>query len=134
MGKRKLAQSLEGEVNEKDATMKASEGGASDEEIAVEVKVIGELVKKSGGKGKVDKKCYHAFEVDGNRYDIVRATSLLLSMPLSLVPPCMSRFATFDSKYFVKTSNYMEPADGILLLQFSFFRVVRVGTLDILAG
>lgn len=87
MGKRKVSHTSDGEIDtvkdevedgvkdgvdmEGDVSMKSiSEGG--DEESAAEVKVIGEILKKSGGNGKADKKLYEAFEVDGNRYEIVR--------------------------------------------------------------
>lgn len=78
MGKRKLDSVLDGESDEKDRSLKSSEGGASDEEFVPEVKVVGEFIKKPGGKLKGDKgrKMYQAFEVDGNRYDVVRAFSL----------------------------------------------------------
>lgn len=87
MGKRKVSHTSDGELDtvkdevvdgvkdgvdmEGDVSMKLiSEGG--DEESAAEVKVIGEILKKSGGNGKADKKLYEAVEVDGNRYEIVR--------------------------------------------------------------
>lgn len=77
MGKRKLDSVLDGDSEEKDRSLKTPDGGASDEEFVVEVKVVGEI-KKAGGKVKGDKgrKLYQAFEVDGNRYEVVRAFSL----------------------------------------------------------
>jgi hypothetical protein len=79
MGKRKLDSVLDGEFDEKDRSLKTSEGGASDEEFVPEVKVVGEIIKRAGGKLKGDKgrKMYQAFEVDGNRYEVVRAFSLI---------------------------------------------------------
>lgn len=72
MGKRKLDSVLDGESDERDRSLKTPEGGASDEEFVVEVKVVGEITKKTGGKLKGDKgrKTYQAFEVDGNRYEV----------------------------------------------------------------
>lgn len=54
MGKRKLDSVLDGDFEEKDRSLKMFDGGVSDEEIVVEVKVVGEL-KKVGGKLKGDK-------------------------------------------------------------------------------
>lgn len=79
MGKRKLDSVLDGESDERDRSLKTPERGASDEEFVVEVKVVGEITKKTGGKLKGDKgrKTYQAFEVDGNRYEVVRAFTLI---------------------------------------------------------
>lgn len=84
MGKRKLDSVLDGDSEEKDRSLKTPDGGASDEEIVVEVKVVGEL-KKAGGKLKGDKgrKLYQAFEVDGNRYEVVRTFSLTTGLQLA---------------------------------------------------
>lgn len=85
MGKRKVSHTSDGENDtvkdgvedgvdmEGDVSMKSiSEVGVGgDEESAADVKVIGEILKKSGGNGKADKNTYEAFEVDGSRYEIV---------------------------------------------------------------
>lgn len=55
MGKRKLDSVLDGEFDERDRSLKMFEGGVSDEEFVVEVKVVGEIMKKIGGKLKGDK-------------------------------------------------------------------------------
>lgn len=89
MGKRKLAHVVDGEVaEEKEVSLKVAAeggggGGGSDEEKSAEVKVIGEMVKKAGGKGKVERRHYQAFEVDGNRYDIVRLL-IIISLLLEI--------------------------------------------------
>lgn len=77
MGKRKLESTVDGDSEENDRSLKTPDGGASDEEFVVEVKVVGEI-KKAGGKLKGDKgrKLYQAFEVEGSRYEVVRAFSL----------------------------------------------------------
>ena len=66
---------MEGETE--DRSLKTSEGAASDEEFVPEVRVVGEIIKKAGGKLKGDKgrKMYQAFDVDGNRYEVVRPFS-----------------------------------------------------------
>jgi hypothetical protein len=74
MGKRRTGTNVDGdeEKEEEEESKKAVlEGAVSDEESAVEVKVIGQVLKRSGGKGKVERKHYQAFEVDGCRYDVV---------------------------------------------------------------
>jgi hypothetical protein len=74
MGKRRTGTNVDGdeEKEEEEESKKAVlEGVVSDEESAVEVKVIGQVLKRSGGKGKVERKHYQAFEVDGCRYDVV---------------------------------------------------------------
>ncbi len=74
MGKRRTGTNVDGdeEKEEEEESRKAVlEGVVSDEESAVEVKVIGQVLKRSGGKGKVERKHYQAFEVDGCRYDVV---------------------------------------------------------------
>ncbi|CAM6042307.1 unnamed protein product [Sphagnum compactum] len=73
MGKRRTGANVDGdeEKEEEEESRKAvPEVAVSDEESAVEVKVIGQVLKRSGGKGKGERKHYQAFEVDGCRYDV----------------------------------------------------------------
>lgn len=71
MGKRRTGTNVDGDEEEEESRKAVLEGAVSDEESAVEVKVIGQVLKRSGGKGKVERKHYQAFEVDGCRYDVV---------------------------------------------------------------
>lgn len=74
MGKRKLAQVSDSDEEEDErvsASMSGRDGGegGSDDESLAEPKPIGEVIKRSG-RGKLEKKFYQAFELDGNRYEI----------------------------------------------------------------
>jgi hypothetical protein len=71
MGKRRTGTNVDGDEEEEESRKAVPEGAVSDEESAVEVKVIGQVLKRSGGKGKGERKHYQAFEVDGCRYDVV---------------------------------------------------------------
>lgn len=66
MGKRKLTQLSDSEEDEK-ATRES--GGGSDEDSGVEAKPLGEVIKRLG-RGKLEKRYYQAFELDGNRYEL----------------------------------------------------------------
>lgn len=82
MGKRSLEEGEDAEV------VKESEGG-SDEEQPVEVRPIGEVIKRSN-KGKAERRHYEAVELDGARYDLVSLSALsklFCSFSLSLSYP-----------------------------------------------
>lgn len=66
MGKRKIDYVLDENFDVNDRNVKTSIE-SNDEEIHVEVKVLGEKIKED--KERI---LYHAFEVDGNDYEVVR--------------------------------------------------------------
>ncbi|KAG0614610.1 hypothetical protein M758_6G190200 [Ceratodon purpureus] len=110
MGKRKLDSALDGESDEKEKSLKSSDGGASDEEYTPEVKVVGEVIKKAGGKLKGDKgrKMYQAFEVDGNRYDV--------DDPVLVTPE-----RTSQKPYVAIIKKVMQAKDGTVQIEGQWF-------------
>ncbi|KAI5065130.1 hypothetical protein GOP47_0019825 [Adiantum capillus-veneris] len=72
MGKRKLAQLSDSDEEEDEKASvppKDSGEGGSDEENSADPKPLGEVIKRVG-RGKLEKRYYQAFELDGNRYEI----------------------------------------------------------------
>lgn len=72
MGKRKLAQLSDSDDEEEDrasAPTKDTGEGGSEEESSGVPKPFGEVIRRVG-RGKLEKRYYQAFELDGNRYEI----------------------------------------------------------------
>jgi hypothetical protein len=122
MGKRRTGTNVDGDEEEEESRKAVPEGAVSDEESAVEVKVIGQVLKRSGGKGKGERKHYQAFEVDGCRYDVVsslkpkedgrgkrRDSVMFACSTLSIV--ILSDTATDFS---ASSSERMDPTDTLL--------------------
>eukprot|EP00249_Psilotum_nudum_P016101 c25658_g1_i1 orf=126-1961(+) len=69
MGKRKLTQLSDSEDDEKTPRESERSEGGSDDDQGMEAKPIGEPVKRVG-RGRVEKRFYQAFELDGHRYEL----------------------------------------------------------------
>eukprot|EP00250_Pteridium_aquilinum_P016551 c23158_g1_i2 orf=1119-2201(-) len=72
MGKRKLAQLSDSDEEEDEkvsVSVKDVREGGSDDERSLDPKPLGEVIKRVG-RGKLEKRFYQAFELDGNRYEI----------------------------------------------------------------
>lgn len=72
MGKRKLAQLSDSDEEEDEkVSVSGKDGGegGSDDETSADPKPLGDVIKRAG-RGKLEKRFYQAFELDGNRYEI----------------------------------------------------------------
>jgi hypothetical protein len=69
MGKRKFDDVLNENFDENGRSRKIYDRQGGEEEIPIEVRVLGESIKEEN-----EKKLYQSFEVNGNHYEVVRTS------------------------------------------------------------